>query len=109
MPSAAYRSMSSGSSGGDKQKRELELKCRVVEQVFKEWVGTMPRAQRLMGPRVKFDFTALKELSREERLRLLTRNAVEVGGRSEAEWGANFRADLAEAQKMRSGLDLSDK
>lgn len=60
----------------------------------------MQRKSRVRGPRVQIDIAALRNMPHDERLCLLTRMAVEVGGRSEAEWGDRFRKELADAQSL---------
>lgn len=60
----------------------------------------MPRHRRTIGPRVKLDISALRDLPQEERLRLLTQNTTEVGGRSDDEWGPTYRHKLTETQKL---------
>lgn len=63
----------------------------------------MPRQRRYVGPRVKVDISTLRNMSPDERLRLLTKMAAECGGRSEDEWGDKFRAGLAKAKTRAPG------
>lgn len=68
----------------------------------------MPRHRRVIGPRRKIDIASLRDLPREERLRLLTQSFTECGGRSEAEWGGSFKRALSDAKSVedrRSGVE----
>lgn len=60
----------------------------------------MPRQRRVMGPRKKIDLASLREMTREERLRLLTQSFTECGGRSETDWGEKYRLSLSHARSL---------
>lgn len=59
----------------------------------------MPRQRRLMGPRKKVDIASLRDMSREERLRLLIESVAECGGKPESLNGGTFRRRLGKAQE----------
>lgn len=61
----------------------------------------MPRRRRLVGPRKKVDIGSLRELSRDERLRMLIESVAECGGSPESLNGKTFRERLAQAQHGR--------
>lgn len=60
----------------------------------------MPRQRRLMGPRKKVDIASLRNMPRDERLRLLIESVAECGGTPESINGGSFRRRLAEAQQI---------
>lgn len=60
----------------------------------------MPRQRRLMGPRKKVDIASLREMPREERLRLLIETVAECGGKPESLNGDMFRRRLSAAQQV---------
>ncbi len=60
----------------------------------------MPRQRRLMGPRKKVDIASLRDMPREERLRLLVESVAECGGKPESLNGDVFRRRLAQAQEV---------
>lgn len=61
----------------------------------------MPRQRRLMGPRKKVDISSLRNMPRDERLRMLIESVAECGGTPESINGVTFRRRLAEAQQSR--------
>jgi len=53
-----------------------------------------------MGPRKKVDIASLRDMPREERLRLLIETVAECGGKPESINGGMFRRRLAAAQQV---------
>lgn len=62
----------------------------------------MPPRTRKVGPRVTLDIAILTNMPKESRLRLLTRSMTEGGGRSDTEWGENFRQLLTKRIQQKS-------
>lgn len=59
----------------------------------------MPRQRRLMGPRKKVDIASLRDMPRDERLRMLVESVAECGGQPESINGVTFRRRLSQAQQ----------
>lgn len=57
----------------------------------------MARQRRTIGPRQQVELGALRDMPRDERLRLLTQSATECGGRSDIEWGLTYKRLLSKA------------
>jgi len=53
-----------------------------------------------MGPRKKVDITSLRNMPRDERLRMLIESVAECGGTPESINGGTFRRRLAAAQQV---------
>ena len=59
----------------------------------------MPRQRRLMGPRKKVDIESLRDMPRDERLRMLIESVAECGGKPESLNGDTFRRRLTQARQ----------